>query len=159
MRTMFVFRKMRGLSLFLTIFFVFACSGGGDGSDDSDPLSREDNDSAASEDTALAVVSASPSNGSLGVQTDTQIDITFNNAIDPCTININTFTVSVNRVSIPGDICINDNILTFYPRHLLSNGETYTLKLSTGVKDLDGNPLPLDFIATFTTANTDQMTL
>lgn len=156
---MYLFRNLRGFSLVLIMFYIFGCSGGGDGSDDSDLLSREDNDLQSSEESVLTVVSTFPSNGSLGVPTDAQIDITFNNAIDPCSINSNTFTVSIDRFSIPGDICINDNVLTFYPLSFLSRGETYTLKLSTGVKDLDGNPLALDFTAAFTTAQTDQATL
>ncbi len=159
MRRMNAFRKTRGFSLFLIILFFFGCSGGGDEREDSDPLSREEADDQSGEESAFSVVWASPSNGSLGVRSDTPIDITFNNEIDPCTVNENTFMVTVDRTSIQGEICVRENILTFYPLFLLSNSETYTIRILTGVKDLEGNPLALEFTATFTTEDIDRMPL
>lgn len=163
MRRMDAFGKMRGFSLFLILFFFFGCSGGGDsdsaGSEDSGPLSREETDAEASGEQAFTVVSVSPSNGSLGVRRDTSIDITFSNAVDPCTVNENTFLVTVDRAPVPGELCIREDMLSFYPLGLLSNSETYTVRVLPGVKDLEGNPLALEFTAAFTTEDIDRTPL
>ena len=77
---------------------------------------------------------------------DSNITITFLEAMDPSTVTINT--ICVREVGIntclqmtSGDPTTNDNItFTFNPSNdLIAHKRTYTLTITTDVKDTSGN--------------------
>jgi hypothetical protein len=96
------------------------------------------------------VESTIPATGATGVALNQIISATFNEAVDPATITQSSFTVT-GTAPVTGTITYSGKTATFTPSSLLSPSTVYTGKISTSVKDLDGNALQTDYIWTFTT--------
>ena len=114
--------------------------------------------------------SVAPTTGSTNLSNsfarDSNISITFSEAIDPNTITINTTDTSCSgniQVSLDnfntcvqmssGDPTTSDNItFTFNPSSNLGSKTPYKLRIKTGVKDTSGNNHS-QTDTTFTTAN------
>jgi hypothetical protein len=114
--------------------------------------------SAATDNTPPAVVAASPAPGATGVNVSTQVNATFNKAMNASTITASTF-----ELRGPGNGLINTTVgynsasrtATLTPTVTLAYSTLYTATVkggSTGVKDLLGNTLSADYVWTFTTA-------
>ncbi len=72
----------------------------------------------ASVASALSLTSAAPANNAAGVSTATDITLTFNNPVDPLTVNAATLPVMVgwnSNQQIAGNYQVNGNIVTFTP--------------------------------------------
>lgn len=105
----------------------------------------------ASKSTVTPSVTATvPASGALSASLNGGINATFNEPIDPLTIESGTFTVSTGGVNIVGTVYANGTVATFVPFTNLTANATYTATLTTGVKDLNGNALPSIFQWTFT---------
>jgi hypothetical protein len=90
------------------------------------------------------------------VPINTPITATFTESMDPATINETTFTVD----GLTGTVSYDDptRTATFTPATLpLGFRTTYRATISTGVRDLAGNPLPLTKQWSFTTAAPDSV--
>jgi hypothetical protein len=98
-----------------------------------------------------AVISVTPPNGAIGVCPNTVVTATFNEAMNPVTINTTTFTVVPG---VTGVVTLDGTgkIATFTPAAALALGTTYTATITTGAQDLAGNPLAANFVWSFTTA-------
>ncbi|HXN12145.1 MAG TPA: Ig-like domain-containing protein [Candidatus Acidoferrales bacterium] len=109
----------------------------------------------ATDTVAPTVSSTNPPNGATGVGTDASINATFDEAMDPSTLNPETFTVTgPGATVVTGQVTydVPDMIVTFTPTSPLAAGTTFTAML-TGALDLAANPLAT-FTWTFTTGAT-----
>jgi len=95
--------------------------------------------------------STDPINNLTGVSRNKTLEFTFNEAMDPTTINGSTFTLMKGTVSIPGNVTYSGMTATFSPTNILDAGTLYTASVSTGAKSLSGNPLAETKVWSFTT--------
>ena len=99
------------------------------------------------------VLSTDPANGATNVALDKVITITFNEAMNPATITQASVTLQ-GAAPVSGTVSSNGAIVTFKPSANLAPNTTYTGKVSTMVKDLNGNALQADYVWTFSTGAT-----
>ncbi len=102
---------------------------------------------------APLVSSTSPMDNATGVANNKVVAITFNEAMDPLTINANTFSLKQGTTVVPGTVAYAGVIATFTPTNILTAGLTYTATVTTGAKDLAGNAFAVDKVWSFTTGN------
>ena len=106
------------------------------------------------QETILPVITATaPTSGAGNVSTFSPVTAAFSENMDPATINNLTFTLT----GITGTVSYDGATRTasFTPDAPLSNNTTYTATISTAVKDLAGNRLPLARVWSFTTGPPD----
>ncbi len=108
---------------------------------------------AALDTTAPTVVSTSPATDAANVPANTTIAATFSEAMDSTTTIAGNVTVTDPAlVLISGTVAYAGNTMTFTPDAPLADGTTYTVTVTTGVKDLAGNAIASNFVWSFTTA-------
>ncbi len=104
---------------------------------------------------APTVISTVPADGATGISLVTpSITVTFSEAMDPSTINQQTFTLTFGGtpgVPVIGTIVVNGSVAGFTPVGPLQANTTFTATVTTGAKDLTGNPLAQDLTWSFTT--------
>src|SRR3989338_3170521 len=93
--------------------------------------------------TPPTVVSVSPSSGSV-VAVGATLSVIFNEAIDPASVNSDTFKLinSSTGVAIPGAITVSDKVVNLKPNANLAYSGHYEVKMQ-GIKDLSGNKYSL----------------
>jgi hypothetical protein len=98
-----------------------------------------------------AVTSVTPPNGTVGVCPNTVVTATFNEAMNPLTLTMATFTVAPG---VTGAVSLDSTgkIATFTPAAALALNTTYTATITTGTQDLTGNPLVANYVWSFNTA-------
>lgn len=104
--------------------------------------------------TAPTVSSTIPLNAAIGVATNSNINATFNEAMDPATITTVTMTLTQGTTPVPGAVTYLGTTATFNPTSNLAASTVYTANISTGAKDLAGNALAANNTWSFTTAAT-----
>ena len=82
---------------------------------------------------SLAITSADPTNNASGIARNKKISVLFNQAVNPTTVNSNTFTLKKGTIAIAGSIAYANNIATFSPSNVLESNTTYTVMITTGV--------------------------
>jgi hypothetical protein len=108
--------------------------------------------------TPPVVSAATPTSGSTGVSTATNVTVTFSEAMDPATISTNSIELrDASNALVPATVTSNAATwtATLAPTNPLANSVTYTATIkgeTNGVKDLAGNPMTNDFTWSFTTA-------
>ena len=101
------------------------------------------------------VESTIPANNALNVPFNQIISATFNKEVNASTVNSSTFIISkADGAVITGTITYSGRTGTFTPTIKLSPNTTYTGRITTGVKDVDGNALQTDYVWTFSTGMT-----
>ena len=114
---------------------------------------------ATADTTAPTVTSTSPSTSATGVALNQKIAATFSEAMDPSTVVAANVTVTApGPVAVAGSVAYVGTTMTFTPTNPLAANTVYTLKISTGAKDLAGNPLATTFVSSFTTGATADTT-
>ena len=100
--------------------------------------------------TAPTVVMFNPADLATGVATSAVVNATFDEAMDPLSINSASFTVA----GLAGSVSFNalQRIATFTPAQPLAKGTLYTANVSTAVADLAGNIMKQAKVWRFTTA-------
>ena len=93
-----------------------------------------------------------PANAAINVPLDQTISVNFNVALDPTTVNQTSFTLQ-GLTPVAGTVTYSGNTATFTPSAVLKNNTTYTAKLTTAIKGIDGNPLQQDYVWTFSTGS------
>ena len=93
----------------------------------------------------------SPVDGASGVPLSQIVTATFNEEMNPLTINQSTFTVSAAGTPIAGTVTYSGKTATFTPASRLVVNTLYTGRITTEVKDVDGNAVQTDYVWTFTT--------
>ena len=96
------------------------------------------------------VLSTVPDDGAINVLLDQVISVTFNEDVDPETINEDTFTID-GAASVDGAISASGSVATFTPSSDLAPNTTYTGMVTTSVKDPMGNALQENYVWTFKT--------
>lgn len=97
------------------------------------------------------VSSTIPADGSFGVPLNQIISVTFNEEMNPSTINTSSIIISVAGVEVPGTVTYSGMTATFTPSSRLTTNTLYTGTVKTSVKDVAGNALQTDYVWTFTT--------
>ena len=105
---------------------------------------------AITDTTAPLVSLVNPIDLASGVSLTSAVNATFNEAMDPLTINTANFKVA----GVTGVVTFNaqNQVATFTPHTALTAGTTYTATVTRGVSDLAGNTLATDKVWTFSTA-------
>ena len=111
--------------------------------------------------TPPVVLSVTPANGAVGINPNSNVAVTFNEAVDPTTINQNTFEFRDGSGNLVSGVLSYDSAsrtATVNPDSALANSATYTARVIGGttdprVKDLAGNALANDYTWSFTTAD------
>jgi len=99
---------------------------------------------------APEVVTVTPSIEAVKIHTPTLINVTFSEDIDETTLSADSFTVT-NGSPVSGSITYSNKKATFTPSAELTNSSTYTVTLTTTIKDLAGNHLTDNYTWSFTT--------
>ena len=94
-----------------------------------------------------------PANAATGVAINQKIGATFSEAMDPLTISTATFTLKQGTTPVAGTVTYAavGTTATFTPASGLAPLTTFTATITTGAKDLAGNPLLNNFAWSFTT--------
>ena len=99
---------------------------------------------------APTVAFTTPVNGATAAPIKQKINVAFSEVMDPGTLNSKTFVVMQGGKSIPGKVTAAAANATFITNGDLANGMPYTATITTGAKDLAGNPLAQDYVWSFT---------
>ena len=100
------------------------------------------------------VIATDPTNGATSVLLNKKITATFSEAMNPITINITTFLLKQGATSITGTVTYSGVTAMFSPSANLAINTLYTATITTGVKDLAGNSMLVDYVWSFTTGTT-----
>jgi|PlaIllAssembly_1097288.scaffolds.fasta_scaffold96026_1 hypothetical protein len=94
------------------------------------------------------VITLSPVDNATNVSTRTDINVTFNEVMDPETITITTFTLEtlIGPVPVPGLVTCTGTTATFNSTIPLLPNTEYMAKLTNDVADLAGNPIGINDI-------------
>ncbi len=98
--------------------------------------------------TPPTVISTSPTNTQTNVPVGTNISIIFSEEMNPSTIAASTITISGGVVST---LSYANQTVTLDPTTNLNYSTTYTITVTSAVKDEAGNPMATQFSFTFTT--------
>jgi hypothetical protein len=105
--------------------------------------------------TPPTVTSTAPAAGATGVIPTATVSATFNEAMDPTTINSTTFELrNAANTLVPAAVSYAGNTATLTPNSALAENTAYTATVKSGaagVKDAAGNPLAANQVWTFTT--------
>jgi len=105
---------------------------------------------------APTVSSTLPTNTATGVPINSQLAVTFSEAMNAATVTNTTFTLQQGITPVTGTVSYVSGMATFAPATNLTTNTLYTATITTGATDLDGNALASDFVWSFTTgASTD----
>lgn len=100
------------------------------------------------------VVSTIPAAGDTNVAVNRKIVVYFNEALTASTITATSFLVTgPGSTVVTGTISYDatNHSVTFDPDLDLATGTTFTVRITTDVKDAAGNPMAADYVWTFTT--------
>jgi hypothetical protein len=129
-------KVIRLLSLFslLFILFISACT-----DDNVDNLK------------APTVTATSPVNNATNVARNSPVTITFNEVMDPSTINSSSIVIKQNTSEVPGVVTYDGNTATFIPTDNFSALTEYTVTVTTNAKTKAGKSFDANSITSFTT--------
>jgi len=105
--------------------------------------------------TSPMVTNFSPENGATGVAVNQSISVTFTLALNPSSVDANTFTLMQGTTPVAGTVSYYGKTALFKPLTDLSKDTLYTALISNSVMDLAGNTLPEAISWTFTTGEVD----
>lgn len=98
--------------------------------------------------------SSDPTSNATGVSRNKGVAFTFNEAMDPLTVNTLTFTLMHGTTAVPGTVTYAGKTATFTPTGILDAGTVYTATVTTGAKTLTGSSLASNAVWSFTTGGT-----
>ena len=107
------------------------------------------------------VTAVTPLNKATGVALNTKITATFDQAMKAATIGASTFTLTgPGATSVSGVITYDttNNIATFTPASNLAPLTLFTATITTGVQNLSGTAMPSNYVWTFETGATKDVT-
>lgn len=97
------------------------------------------------------VLSSNPIDGATGVPLNQIITITFNEAMNPETIDESSIIITAEGATVTGTVTYSGSTATFTSANALTANTIYNGRVKTLVKDADGNALQTDFLWSFTT--------
>lgn len=101
--------------------------------------------------TAPAVTFTDPADQAKGVDAGTKVQAAFNETMDCATLDATTFTLAQGAVPVSGVVTCSGPTATFTPAGPLTGSPTFTATITTGARDLNGNPLLQDHVWSFET--------
>jgi hypothetical protein len=113
----------------------------------------------SSDTTPPTVSSISPTSNASGVSIDTNVTVTFSEAMDPTTISTSTIELrDPSSTLVPASVNYNGTtrVATLDPSASLAYSTAYTATVkggTSGVKDVAGNPLASNYAWSFTTGS------
>ena len=113
---------------------------------------------AASDTTAPTVTGTINNNGAVNVPLNTKASAFFSEVMDPFTITSDTFTLMQGTTPIAGAVAYLGLTATFTPTAVLTANTLYTATITTGAKDLAGNPLAANYQWSWTTGAAPDVT-
>ena len=102
------------------------------------------------DNTPLVITSVTPTDGATGMGINTVVNLTFSKPLNPGTVNDTTFGLFKGTTRMPVQIGNQPDFRTVTLTALLETETTYTVIVTSGVRDLAGNALA-DFRSKFTT--------
>lgn len=90
------------------------------------------------------VLSTYPTDNSTEISVGTTIGLTFSELMDPASITTTDFIVRNGSNPVSGTVTYSATNATFTPTQPLSANTSYNVTVTTGVKDLAGNPIVVD---------------
>ena len=112
----------------------------------------------APDTTPPLVNSTDPLSNATGVLRNKLIVITFSKAMDPATITSLTYTLKQGSTAVAGAVTYTGTTATFTPTANLAYSKVYTVTVTTGVKDMAGNALAVNYTFNFTTLDAPDTT-
>ena len=102
--------------------------------------------------TSPSVVSTLPDNNVTDISLNSNISANFSEALDPATVNVNSFKVSQSGTPVTGVVSYTGTTATFNPTNDLTANTVYTVTLTTDITDLAVSPnsLASNYIWSFT---------
>ena len=106
-----------------------------------------------SDTTPPQVTSINPADQSSGIALNSSVTITFNEQLDPSTLNSPIFTLTQGTTTLPITISYDPSTytVTLTPSGFLSPLTSYSVTVGTQLKELGGNAMGAPFSASFTT--------
>ena len=107
--------------------------------------------------TAPLIIFIDPSDGATGVCPNISLQVSFNDAMDPATLNSATFTLTSSLMSVGGAVSYDaaQHSAHFTPATPLAVSTAYVATVTTGVKNQRGVALAHNEVWRFTTGATD----
>lgn len=105
----------------------------------------------APDTTPPTVTSTSPVNSATAVAIDSAVTATFSEPVDPATITTAEFTLMNGTTPVSGTVTYSGATATFTPSASLATNTLYTAMITTGVKDLAGNAMSVNYSWSFQT--------
>ncbi|MBQ0768990.1 MAG: DUF3494 domain-containing protein [Bizionia sp.] len=95
--------------------------------------------------------STNPADNVTEVPRNKVITIEFSEAMDPASINANSFLLNFGELSVTGDVSYSGTTASFSPTAILQSLTTYTATLTTEARDLEGRAIETPSVWSFTT--------
>lgn len=95
--------------------------------------------------------SSVPTDNATGVSRNEGIAFTFNEVMDPLTLNASTFTLMQGTTPVSGEVSYSGKTATFTPAAILAAATSYTATITTSAKTLTGTSLANDAVWSFKT--------
>ena len=105
-----------------------------------------------------SIVSSDPNNGDTSIVISKKISVTFNESMNPSTINTTNFVLRQGGNQVSGVVSYTGAVATFTPASYLSANTVYTATVYTGAKDTVGRALASNYVWSFTTGSTSSST-
>lgn len=103
--------------------------------------------------TGPTVISTVPADLDMDVALNTNLSVVFDDVMDPLTVTMATFTLQSDLVQIQGTVTMTGSTAIFDPTNDLAPDTKYTATVTSGAKDLAGNPMAADTVWVFSTGD------
>ncbi|RYY88112.1 MAG: hypothetical protein EOO15_09920, partial [Chitinophagaceae bacterium] len=130
-------RPLRWLTALMLLVFSFGC--------------KKESEDTGTTGICPIVESTDPINGAINVPTFQVIKATFNEAMDPATINGTTFLVKQGSNAVAGTVSYAGLVASFTPTNPLTANTVYTATITSAVRDPAGNAMVADYVWNFNT--------
>ena len=101
------------------------------------------------DNTPPSVLTVTPADGENEVGVETIVTITFDEPMDPTTLNSASIKLSDDTTTLSGNVESSSISAVFIPRSPLRKGMTYSASVTTDAHDMAGNALPSDYSWSF----------
>ena len=99
------------------------------------------------------VINATPLNNALGIRPDTNITLTFNEALEPSSITDFSVHLLDTNGLVSGSVLLQGQTLIFTPTTALNYDMQYTINVQTSITDIAGNVVDDTYGSVFTTGS------
>ena len=100
------------------------------------------------------VVSTDPAAGAINITTNKKISATFNEAMNPSSINTSTFLLYQGTNQVLGTVTYTGMTATFTPSNPLAGNTVYTATITTAAKDPAKTSMVANYVWNFNTGTT-----